>query len=317
MWQKLDLGKFLENRLQVLRAEIGDRPVELELSMVPELKEVPLDSMQMGEVIGEMVRRLHKFEPDTTRGLRSRTRWEAGSQVRQKFSRADTRTYAVIELINPGRPRVSSRPPMPLEEISEESGKHDLGLTMIERIVQTHKGFVDYRSEVGGAATYTVWLPWGGDVESEEASIALPIPGSTAIAEGQGSGTLLMVDDEQGLLATMASSLPNQGYKVITATDGEGALLKFHEHVKELDLVITDLVLPGMSGWGVFTQIRESEPDLPVLIMSGHMEPKIEAAVNRSGAAGFVQKPFGLNVLLRRIRDLMPSDVSSDAADGI
>ena len=126
-----------------------------------------------------------------------------------------------------------------------------------------------------------------------------------------------MVDDEQGLLATMASSLRNQGYKVITATDGEGALLKFHEHVKELDLVITDLVLPGMSGWGVFTQIRESEPDLPVLIMSGHMEPKIEAAVNRSGAAGFVQKPFGLNVLLRRIRDLMPSDASSDAADGI
>ena len=314
--QKTDLGKFLENKLQVVRAEVGDRPVELELSMVPELKAVPLDTMQLGEAIGEMIRRLHQFEPDTARGLRTRTRWDAGSLVRQKFSKADARTYAIIELINPGRPRVSSRPPIPTEKISEESSKHDLGLTMIERIIETHQGFLEYVSEAGGAATYTVWLPLGAEVEVEPDEV---VPAGSPLADSAqrgDQGTLLMVDDEEGLLATMASSLRNHGYKVITATDGETAMLEFREHAEKLDLVITDLVLPGMSGWEVFTAIRETSPKLPVLIMSGHLEPKLEAAVNRSGAAGFVQKPFGLNLLLKRVRQLLGTrSVSGSAAE--
>ena len=311
--QKTDLGKFLENKLQVVRAEIGDRPVELELSMVSELKEVPLDSMQLGEAVGEMVRRLHQFEPDTARGLRTRTRWEAGSLVRQKFSKADARTYAIVELINPGRPRVSSRPPMPLEELSEESTKHDLGLTMIERIIETHQGFIKYTSEAGGAAMYTVWLPMDAEVEMETSD---PLPSHAKAAttlEHRDQGTLLMVDDEEGLLETMASSLRDRGYEVITATDGESALLEYREHARDLDLVITDLVLPGLSGWEVFTAIRRAAPDLPVLIMSGHLEPKLEAAVNRSGAAGFLQKPFGLNLLLNRVRELLGKRAPSDS----
>ena len=316
--QKTDLGKFLENKLQVVRAEIGDRPVELELSMVPELKAVPLDTMQLGEAVGEMIRRLHQFERDTTRGLRTRTRWQAGSLVRQKFSQADARTYAIIELINPGRPRLSSRPPMPLETVSEENSKHDLGLTMIERIIETHQGFLEYIYESGGAAIYTVWLPLGAEVEFEAGETS-----SSAGADSAGDvghkdrGKLLMVDDEEGLLATMASSLRDRGYEVITATDGESALLEHREHAKDLDLVITDLVLPGLSGWEVFTGIREASPDLPVLIMSGHLEPKLEAAVNRSGAAGFVQKPFGLNLLLKRVRELLRTRSSSGSGDEI
>lgn len=315
--QKTDLGKFLENKLQVVRAEIGDRPVELELSMVPELKEVPIDTMQLGEAVGEMIRRLHLFEPDTTRGLRTRTRWEAGSLVRQKFANADARTYAIVELINPGRPRVSSRPPMPLEEISAESSKHDLGLTMIERIIETHQGFLEYNTELGGAANYTVWLPLGEEVAVEGGESAPTVSLASNAAESKDQGTLLMIDDEEGLLATMASSLRKHGYKVITATDGETALLEFRAHASELDLVVTDLVLPGMSGWEVFTGIREASPDLPVLIMSGHLEPKLEAAVNRSGAAGFVQKPFGLNLLLKRVRELLGKLPSSGGGAGI
>ncbi|GAB5558701.1 MAG: PAS domain-containing sensor histidine kinase [Synoicihabitans sp.] len=303
VFQRTDLARFLENRLQLLRPEISDRPIELELALVPELKEVPLDAVQLGEAVGEMIRRLHSFEPNSTRGLRTRTRWESGNEVRNRFSQADAGTYAVIELINPGRPRVSSRPPMPPADAPSENRKHDLGRTMIERIVQTHRGFVHFESEQGGSAAYTIWLPLGQEAADEELEPVLPH--ATAETPPPGTGKLMVVDDEVGLLATMASSLRAHGYEVVTAMDGESALLEFKEHGESLDLVVTDLVLPGMSGWEVFTGIREQIPDLPILIMSGHLEPKLEAAVQRSGAAGFVQKPFSLGVLLRRVSQII------------
>ncbi len=302
--QKIDLGRFLESKLQLMRAEISDRPIELELSMVAELKEVPLDSTQIGDALGEMVRRLHLFDADSTRGLRTRTRWEAGSKVHARFPQATARTYAIIEVANPGRPRTSSRPPLPVEEEKAQPPKHDLGMTMVERIVEAHQGFCTYEAEAGGAALFILWLPLGPEVETEAEVETAP---AEPVARGGGSGpaTVLLIDDEEGLLDTMATALRNHGIEVVTALDGESAILEYRQHAAELDLVIADLVLPGMSGWEVFSHIREADPQLPVLIMSGHLEPKLEAAVNRSGAAGFLQKPFGMAAFIRRVKGLI------------
>lgn len=311
--QKTDLGRFLGSKLQILRAEVGDRPIELELSMVPELKEVPLDSMQIGDALGEMIRRLHEFDPDSTRGLRTRTRWEAGSKVHERFSTADARTYAVIELINPGRPRNSSRPPIPAVN-GMELRKHDLGLTMIERIIEAHQGFWFYEAEAGGIAAYTIWLPLGVEMEK---SLEKESPPVVPVARGAGAAPpkILLIDDEEGLLETMASALRKHDMEVITANDGESAVLEFRQHQGSWDLVVADLVLPGMSGWEVFSVIREADPELPVLIMSGHLEPKLEAAVNRSGAAGFMQKPFGMTLLLRRVQSFLSRQTADSGGD--
>jgi len=314
--QKTDLGRFLESKLQLLRAEIGDRAIELELSMMPELKEVPIDPMQMGDAIGEMVRRLHQFEPDSTRGLRTRTRWEAGSRVHAEFPQATARTYAIIEITNPGKPRTSSRPPIPAEDPPAEVPKHDLGITMVERIVEAHQGFCTYEAEIGASASFKVWLPLGAEVEAEDESEVPPMAPITR-ASGQGPPKVLLIDDEEGLLETMASVLRKNDLEVITANDGESALLEYRQHAQEIDLVVADLVLPGMSGWEVFSHIREADPPLPVLIMSGHLEPKLEAAVNRSGAAGFLQKPFGMKAFLDRVGGLLNRDAAPPAGSGI
>jgi len=309
--QSTDLGRFLEGKLQLLRAEIGDRPIELELSMVPELKTVPLDTTQIGEALGEMVRRLHDFEPDSNRGLRTRTRWEAGSKVHARFPQATARTYAIIEVINPGRPRTRSRPPMLPEEGSAGPPRHDLGMTMIERIVEAHHGFCVYEAELGRAAVFTIWLPLDSAAKPKPAEeMPATLPSNRPLAVGRGK--VLLIDDEEGLLETMASVLRKSGLEVITAADGESALLEYRQHTAELNLVIADLVLPGMSGWEVFSHIRESDAELPVLIMSGHLEPKLEAAVNRSGAAGFLQKPFGMGAFLRRVQELLTVESSSN-----
>jgi two-component system, cell cycle sensor histidine kinase and response regulator CckA len=302
--QKTDLGRFLEGKLQILRGDIDDRPIELELSMVPELRDVPLDTMQLGDALGEMIRRLHNFDPHSARGLRTRTRSEPGEKVSERFPQADAGTYAVIELVNPGRPRNSSRPPIPTLGADQENPKYDLGLTMVERIIQAHQGFWAYEAQPGETAAYTVWLPLASNLTEQFQKESPPVAPISPKTVG-GVAKVLLVDDEEGLLETMASALRKHGWEVITAHDGESAVLEFRQHQGSFDLVITDLVLPGMSGWEVFSIIREAEPKLPILIMSGHLEPKLEAAVNRSGAAGFMQKPFGMTLLLRRVQSFL------------
>ena len=139
------------------------------------------------------------------------------------------------------------------------------------------------------------------------------------VARGSGDAPpkILLIDDEEGLLETMASALRKHDMEVITANDGESAVLEFRQHQGSLDLVVADLVLPGISGWEVFSVVREADPELPVLIMSGHLEPKLEAAVNRSGAAGFMQKPFGMTLLLRRVQSFLAKKAEGRSGDGI
>ncbi|MCC5022109.1 MAG: response regulator [Candidatus Synoicihabitans palmerolidicus] len=101
---------------------------------------------------------------------------------------------------------------------------------------------------------------------------------------------LLVVDDEEGLLATLVTALTRAGHDAMGATDGETALKLFREHASDLDLVIW--CFPRCGRMEVFTAIKEMKPEVRVLIMSGHLEPKLENAVGRSGADGFIKSRF-------------------------
>ena len=116
---------------------------------------------------------------------------------------------------------------------------------------------------------------------------------------------MLVVDDEAGLVDTIKMALGRRGYEVLTAKTGEEAVELYSRRAKKIDLAILDLVLPKMSGWDVFDQLREIDPRVRVLIMSGHLEPKLHAAVRRSGAKGFIQKPFSMTTFARRVMEAL------------
>ena len=118
----------------------------------------------------------------------------------------------------------------------------------------------------------------------------------------EGVPQVLIIDDERGLLETLASALRRVHCVVFTATDGIQGLEQFRQHSEQLTLVLCDLGLPRLSGWDVFTTIRSLRPNLPVLVMSGHVESKLQAAVHRSGAAGYLQKPFSVATAMQQLR---------------
>lgn len=302
----IGLNGFVEQRVEAARAVIGERAFELELSTNSKLAHVPVDQGQLGDALDEALQRVHAVDPEGLRPLRVRTLFQSGEEVRHRFVNATDSEYALVEISHAGRPRSASRSPFSAIDLSEATSGTDLGITMIERIVESHRGYLAYQTFSGGGVSFTLCLPLAAmAAESPRSAPATEKPvAEPTKARGR---RILVIDDESGLLETIVETLIREGYDAIGVTDGPSALKVFREHAGNFDLVICDLVLPKMNGWEVFTGIRDIRPDAPVVIMSGHLEPKLKDAVQRSGALGFLQKPFSMGAFLRFVQKLVPS----------
>ncbi|WP_225919287.1 ATP-binding response regulator [Actomonas aquatica] len=309
------LNPFVERRLEQARSSIGDRVVNLRLSGDRSLLTVPLDEAQIGDAFDELIQRVHAVDPDGLRPLQIETRAETGEELRRRFGHATDAAYAVVELSHPGRPRTSSRGPFLAADLTDVRAGHDLGITMVERIIDSHRGFMAQQVLSGGGLAYTLVFPLverdSGLAEVLDAEASSPAAGSPNMVEpapvvpAGDQRRILVVDDESGLLTTIVETLRREGYFAIGAADGLEALKLFRQYQGQFDLVICDLVLPKMNGWEVFTGMREIRADVAVVIMSGHLEPKLKDAVQRSGASAFLQKPFSMGAFLRFVRKLV------------
>lgn len=120
-----------------------------------------------------------------------------------------------------------------------------------------------------------------------------------------GSETVLAVDDDPTMLELLEEVLKPLGYKVLSAASGEEALDVFSEHQDEIDLLLTDVVLPGIKGQDLAKQLLNSCPDVNVLFMSGFLCPSMAHNNSEQRFDAFIQKPFSPNALLRKMRKLL------------
>ena len=125
-----------------------------------------------------------------------------------------------------------------------------------------------------------------------------------ADAEG-GAETILLVEDEEMLRSLAKLVLQGKGYNVITAGDGEEAVLMFKRHQNDIALVLSDLGLPKLNGYGVFEQVTRMKPTVKFIIASGYIDPSDKAAILNSGAKAFIQKPYVPDEMLRKIREVL------------
>lgn len=175
-----------------------------------------------------------------------------------------------------------------------------LGLATVYGIVRGHKGMITVESEIGRGATFHVFLP----------AIARPVEPLHA-PEGDtvsGWGTVLIVDDEQTVLEVVVDMLKGLGYRVLTAASGEEALSIYRDRGENIDLVIMDMVMPGLGGAAAIDAIRLIDPEAAILLASGYsLDGQAQGVLNRGGNIRFMQKPFSMGELSRMVHDMLDS----------
>ena len=174
-----------------------------------------------------------------------------------------------------------------------------LGLSIVHGIVDTHGGCVRLQSRPGEGTTFQVYLPAEPEAEAEALE-----PAERVIAHGGGTETILIVDDEAEVLSGAEQVLRNYGYRVLTARSGQKALDICATREEPVDLVLLDLVMPGMSGQETLARLHQLDPALRVVIASGYV-PQGERDVHSHGAAGHLEKPFSPHRMLEVVRQVL------------
>jgi nitrogen-specific signal transduction histidine kinase/ActR/RegA family two-component response regulator len=178
-----------------------------------------------------------------------------------------------------------------------------LGLACVYGIVKNHGGVVDVSSKINCGTTFNVYLPTTSmgvikEVELKDKTI-------------KGSGTVLLVDDEAMVIDVGKPMLETLGYQVFVSINGQEAIDMVARFGVAIDLVILDLIMPGMDGGEVFDHIRNIQPDMPVILSSGYSLNRQASEIIDRGCNGFIQKPFSLSQLSLKVKSVLdkrPSD---------
>jgi DNA-binding NtrC family response regulator len=176
-----------------------------------------------------------------------------------------------------------------------------LGLATVFGIVRQHGGWIDVVSEPGHGASFKIYFPAASAVSAGS------VPARVQPAPTRRTGTILLVEDQAAIRMLLEDVLSEAGHQVLAAADGRGALELAGQYTGAVDLLITDVVMPEMSGPDLASQISPARPSLIVLYMSGYTD---HALLHRSAleqGTAFLQKPFLPESLLAKIDELLSS----------
>jgi signal transduction histidine kinase/ActR/RegA family two-component response regulator len=177
-----------------------------------------------------------------------------------------------------------------------------LGLATVYGIVKNHSGYIYVSSDQGKGTTFTLYFPItldkieNGHVQSEII---------------RGDAHILVVDDELQVRALTSTMLESFGHTVILASDGNEAVTKYKKNKQEIDLVILDMVMPGIGGMETFESLKKINPDIRVLLTSGYSRDSETNKALKEGAAGFIQKPFRMETLSKMVFETINNISSS------
>jgi len=182
---------------------------------------------------------------------------------------------------------------------TREMGRgYGLGLASVYGIIKGHHGFVDVHSRKGEGASFVIHLP-----KATEMAVQPKTHPKGAILKGR--ETILFVDDEETIIEVMQDILEALEYRILTANSGEEAVKLYDSMKDEIDLVILDVIMPGMGGMETFEAIKALNPDVKVIFSSGYSVNRIAREIMAKGCRAFIQKPFNIETISQKIRDVL------------
>jgi PAS domain S-box-containing protein len=301
----VDLNQ-LSNDLVALMAETFPRTVTFQLALSDKLPPLLADQTQLQQIVLNLCVNARDAMPQggcitVTTGVR------LGVELLARHHSADpTRRYACLDVADTGTGMtadVRARIFEPFFTTKQANQGTGLGLAVVYGITSSHQGFIDVDSTIGVGSTFHVYLPLAGDV-----TIAAPMGANSEFPCG--TETLLVVDDETSLRTLLAASFTRKGYHVTTAATGLEAIDIISDVKRTLDAVLLDLNMPGTNGVQVLKVIRACRPDLPVLVLSGHITPEVRTEFQNLNQRELIQKPYRLDEVGRRLRTMFDKAAS-------
>jgi two-component system cell cycle sensor histidine kinase/response regulator CckA len=314
--QVLDLGEALSDLTILLRRLLGEK-VTLDVVHGRDLWPVKVDISQFEQVIVNLAVNARDAMPDGGKlVLRTAnvTPQEAAAFAYKGMPAAE---YVLVEVRDTGTgisDEIKEKVFEPFFTTKEVGKGTGLGLSTVYGIVKQTGGFVYVDSEIGRGTVFRIFLPrhMAGTDEGEAPAIAGPAPATAEPARGEtvdltGRGTILLVEDEEGLRGLNARGLASRGYTVLEAGNGVEAIEVLDERGEDVDLVVSDVVMPEMDGPTLFKVLRERNPDIKVIFVSGYAEDAFEKSLSEGEKFNFLPKPFTLKQLVAAVKETMAS----------
>jgi len=316
--QVLDLAEALSDLSMLLRRLLGERIALDPVDPPRDLWRVKADQSQFEQVIINLAVNARDAMPEGGK-LSLRTSNVAAAECQQFAPRSmPSGDYVLVEVSDSG----TGIPPDIIDHIFEpffstkEVGKGTgLGLSTVYGIVKQTGGFIFPESIIGKGTTFRIFLPRHIPATDEAAMPAAsehgaaPRPGKIAAkpADDTGQGTILLVEDEEGLRGLNARGLTSRGYTVLQAANGFEAVEAFDSYFGKIDLVVSDVVMPEMDGPTLLTKLRSRDPGVKIIFVSGYAEEAFEKNLpeGEEYKYNFLAKPFTLKQLVGAVKETM------------
>jgi two-component system cell cycle sensor histidine kinase/response regulator CckA len=319
--QVLDLGEVLSDLTMLLRRLIGEK-VNLDVVHGRDLWPVNVDISQFEQVIVNLAVNARDAMPEGGRLFLRTANINADECERFHAKGMPTADYVLVEVTDTG----TGIPVTIIDKIFEpffstkDIGKGTgLGLSTVYGIIKQTGGFVYVDSAEGKGTTFRIFLPRhvASANETSEPVAEADAPALAAVvtaanqvvraasADLTGEGTILLVEDEEGLRALNARGLTSRGYTVLEAGNGVEAIDVMERTNGRVDLVVSDVVMPEMDGPTLLRELRSRDPSMKIIFVSGYAEDAFQKHLPADGQFAFLAKPFTLKQLVAAVKETM------------
>lgn len=297
----IDVNAIVTNMERLLRPLIGE-DVELTTSLEPAVGCTRADAGQLEQVIMNLVVNAKDAMPNGGKLCIRTSSITLDDALSSENTFIKPGSYVMISIADSGEGMdrdTQARIFEPFFTTKEKGKGTGLGLSTVYGIIKQSGGYVFVQSELERGTIFTIYFP-----RVDEPCDSLSAAPVTLAAAG-GSETILLVEDEESVRQLVRETLAARGYRVLEADNGAAALALAVARFDTIHLVITDIVMPGLSGHELVEQLLPARPGMKVLYFSGYAEDAFPTALSSAAQSAFLQKPFTLQSLSRKVREVL------------